>query len=116
MAEAKIDIKKLSFEELENLRNQVNEVFSEKEKAEKNKAIAEIAEKIKKHNITAEELGFHVTTVTKSKTKPTTTAKVVAYKNEKGETWSGGRGPKPQWVKDVISKDGINALEKYKVS
>lgn len=79
-------------------------------------AIAEVKEKIKEFGITAQDLGFENPTAAKKSKSPTAPKdKNIAYKKSESETWSGGRGPKPQWVKDVISKEGKEALENYKV-
>lgn len=98
-------------EQIKKLQEQADKLIAE----QKDSVIAEIKKQIEEFGLTAQDLGF--STVTKpKKAKSATAPKTVAYRNEKGETWSGGRGPKPQWIKDVISKEGINGIEKYKVS
>ncbi|CAN7642415.1 H-NS histone family protein [Acidovorax sp. LjRoot129] len=39
--------------------------------------------------------------------------RTIKYKNEKGETWSGGPGRRPKWVLDVLAAG--ESLEKYAV-
>lgn len=54
--------------------------------------------------------------VTPSKSKKTTKPKkeqVVKYRDEKGNTWSGGKGPNPKWVKEIKAAGGN--IEKYLV-
>lgn len=81
---------------------------------EKNDVVARMLEQIKAYGITAQELGFDTPSTTKKTKEKDTTGKVVKYRN--GDlVWSGGRGMKPKWVKEIISKEGIEALEKYKV-
>ncbi|MBK4733700.1 H-NS histone family protein [Noviherbaspirillum pedocola] len=78
-------------------------------------AIEEIKQKMEEFAITPQDLGFgHQAKAKKTKATSIPKDRIVAYKKSETETWSGGRGPKPQWVKDVISKEGIDALEKYK--
>lgn len=82
--------------------------------------IAEIKSKIDEYGITGKQLGFGDSTPSKRGRKPGTKATsakpkktpVVAY--QKGDdTWSGGRGRKPAWVQEIISKGG--SIEKYRV-
>jgi len=48
-----------------------------------------------------------------NKEKKGTPVKVIKYKNADGLTWSGGRGPKPKWVVEVLSTGGD--IEQYRV-
>ena len=92
--------------QIDKLIRQKNELVSQ----EKEQVIEEMREKIRIYGITASELGFRKNAKTLT---ATTTTKTVKYKNEKGETW-GGRGPKPQWVKDVEASG--KSLDQYLVA
>jgi DNA-binding protein H-NS len=48
-----------------------------------------------------------------NKEKKGTPVKVIKYKNEEGLTWSGGRGPKPKWVAEILAAGGD--IEKYRI-
>jgi DNA-binding protein H-NS len=37
------------------------------------------------------------------------------YRGPQGQLWSGGRGRKPDWAYEAISKDGPAGLEKYRI-
>ena len=81
---------------------------------EKDAVISQIKKQIAQYNLTASNLGFTTKKNAGSqKTKATSgSGKLTKYK--KGdETWSGGRGPKPKWVKAVL--DAGEDIEKYKV-
>lgn len=94
--------------QIEELQKQANEII-EKERAD---VIADIREKISTYGITPEDLGLSSTKASKGKGKGHGS---VAVKYKKGDDQWTGRGRKPQWVQDVISKEGFEALEKYKV-
>ncbi len=94
---------------LADIQKQIDELLKQKSELvskEKETVIEEMKEKIRIYGITTSELGFRKN----SKASTPATTKTVKYKNEKGETW-GGRGPKPQWVKDVEASG--ESLEKY---
>jgi DNA-binding protein H-NS len=82
--------------------------------AEKASLIEDMKSKIADYGITASDLGFVVggakTAVKSSSSK---TKAVAKYKNNQGETWSGGRGPKPKWVKEILDAGGD--IEKYRI-
>ncbi|NUO73154.1 MAG: H-NS histone family protein [Frateuria sp.] len=70
-------------------------------------AIADIKAKIKAYGLTAEDLGLSVSSSGRtraprrsSSAKAATPAK---YRGPNGETWSGGRGRKPQWVVEALA-------------
>lgn len=39
---------------------------------------------------------------------------IVKYKDDKGNTWGGGKGPRPAWVK--VIQDAGGDMEKYRVA
>lgn len=77
--------------------------------------IAEIRKDIALFGITAYELGFNAP-IGQKISRATTRApaeKVVRYRN--GDlTWSGGRGPKPKWISEMLAS-GQN-IEQYRVA
>lgn len=91
------------------------EALRHKERAE---AIAQIQEKIIAFELTASDLGLARVSsgatrkVRKSAAKPGPA--VVKYRSAQGETWSGGRGRKPNWVLEVINSGGD--IEKFRVA
>jgi len=38
----------------------------------------------------------------------------VKFRNDQGETWSGGRGRKPNWVLEVVNSGGD--MEKFRIA
>ena len=42
------------------------------------------------------------------------TASIVKYKDDNGNTWGGGKGPVPQWIKDI--RDAKVDIEKFRVA
>lgn len=77
-------------------------------------AIADIKAKMKAYGITARDLGMAAGPAGAQRRTPrSAAAKVVKYRGPNGETWSGGRGRKPDWVVKAL-KEGKN-LEDYAV-
>ena len=73
--------------------------------------ISDIKEKIRLYGLTAEDLGL-----ARSAGRGPGKAKnssPIKYRGPNGETWSGGRGRKPQWVTQAL-KDG-RKLEDFAV-
>ncbi len=71
-------------------------------------AIADIKAKMKAFGITARDLGLAAGGPAPAKRGArSAVAKVVKYRGPNGETWSGGRGRKPDWVMKAL-KDGKN--------
>jgi DNA-binding protein H-NS len=82
-------------------------------------AISDIKEKIRLYGLTAQDVGLAPSgpgragsTGRTGRTKSTPAP--VKYRGPNGETWSGGRGRKPQWVAQVL-KDG-RSLEEFAIS
>lgn len=73
---------------------------------ETQQAIDEIKAKMKAYGLTAQDLGFGsggTRTRRAPKAKSASAEKTVKYRGPNGETWSGGRGRKPQWVRDALA-------------
>jgi len=69
---------------------------------ELNDVIAEIKGKIDAYGLTAQDLGLGGGA--KRRKAPSSKTAVVKYRGPNGQTWSGGRGRKPQWVVDALAK------------
>lgn len=94
--------------EIEKLQKQAEEIKNK----EKQSALKQARDLIEQYDLSAEELGF--ARAKSSRGRKAGTAKKVAFR--KGDlTWSGGRGAKPLWVKEILQKEGEAALEKYRV-
>lgn len=76
-------------------------------------AIADIKAKMKAFGITARDLGLQGAAGAPRRSTRGGAAKVVKYRSPNGETWSGGRGRKPEWVMRAL-KEGKN-LEEFAV-
>lgn len=79
---------------------------------EKNRIIAAIRQQIRDFGITAAELGLDSSRATGARRSSRAADRVVRYRRG-DDTWSGGRGRKPQWVQQVI--DAGEDIEKYRV-
>ncbi|HEX7888330.1 MAG TPA: H-NS histone family protein [Ramlibacter sp.] len=101
----------------QELREQAEKLLAEAERIREHEiadAIADIKRKIEIYGLTAYDLGFErggPGTARRSIGKAA--APVVKYRGPNGETWSGGRGRKPQWVTQVL-KEGRD-LEEFAV-
>jgi DNA-binding protein H-NS len=76
---------------------------------EKSHIIDQIRAQIKEHGLTAADLGL-------SASRAATRAKAgrtIKYRDAMGNTWSGGRGRKPEWVKAIVASG--QDLEKFAV-
>ena len=97
------------------LKEQAEKLLAEAERMREQEiadAIDDIKRKVELYGLTATDLGF-------AKGGPggpgrTRAAKAVPkYRGPSGETWSGGRGRKPQWVVDALAKGG--KLEDFEI-
>ena len=101
---------------MQNLADIEKQIAELQKKAEairsQNKAmvIEEIKNKISEYGLTASDLGLQK----KSKPAKATNVTVVKYRNDAGDTWSGGRGRKPAWVQAILDANGD--IEKYRVA
>lgn len=69
--------------------------------------VNEIKAKMRQYSITVDDLAGHMKV---TKIKSTAAAK---YRGPNGETWGGGPGRKPQWVRDLLDA-GMN-IEDYRI-
>lgn len=105
---------------LAEIRKQIEVLQKEAEdliKKEKASVIEEIKRQIADYQISAAELGFSSSATSVEERKPARKAAaepLVKYRNEAGETWSGGRGRKPQWIKELEAAGGD--IEQYRVN
>lgn len=81
---------------------------------EKNMVIATIKQQIRDFNITAAELGLDASRspAGRKASRPAAGDRVVRYRRG-DDTWTGGRGRKPQWVQEIIQAG--EDIEKYRV-
>lgn len=98
---------------VDDIQKQIDELLKQKSELlskEKQSIIDELKLKIKNYEITAEDLGFTVKNDRSKKVAKTTLPP--KYRNDAtGDTWHGGRGAKPKWVKDIEAKG--ESIEKY---
>ena len=99
------------------LKEQAEKLLAEAERMreqEITEAIADIKRKIELYGLTAADLGFARNSggPGSSRGRPAKSAakSAIKYRGPNGETWSGGRGRKPQWVVQAL-KDGRNIEE-----
>lgn len=97
------------------LKEQAEKLLAEAEKMREQEiadAIADIKEKIRAYGLTAEDLGLARGGPGRG-AKARTAPAAARYRGPNGETWSGGRGRKPQWVTEAL-KQG-RKLEEFEV-
>jgi DNA-binding protein H-NS len=97
------------------LKEQAEKLLAEAEKVREQEitdAITEIRRQIDLYGLTAADLGFAKSGPgIQTRSKPGKAP--VKYRGPNGETWSGGRGRKPQWVTQAL-KEG-RSLEEFAV-
>lgn len=97
---------KATYEELmqeaQKLMKQAEDARSE----QRQKVIRDIREMMKAHGLSVEELGGNGRRPSRSKNAP-------KYKGPNGELWSGGPGRRPDWVREVLAKNGD--IEQYRI-
>lgn len=98
-------------EQAERLLAQAEEM-REKEIAD---AIADIKEKMRLYGLTAEDLGLGRAGAGRAPRGKgaAATGAAIKYRGPNGETWSGGRGRKPQWVTQALQQG--RKLEEFAV-
>lgn len=98
------------------LKEQAEKLLAEAERMREQEiadAIADIKRKIDLYGLTAADLGFAKSGPGIPRAKGAKPAAAPKYRGPNGETWSGGRGRKPQWVTQAL-KEGRN-LEDFAV-
>jgi DNA-binding protein H-NS len=96
----------------QELTEQIEKLQAERERVREQEiadAIADIRRKIDLYGLTAADLGLaSKNSGGPGSGRPRSPAKpAVKYRGPNGETWSGGRGRKPQWVMQAL-KEGRN--------
>lgn len=107
----------------DQIQQQIAELQAEAEKLRRQEiegVVARIREAIEHYQLTPADLGFKFAgAAAKPARKPKAqrkaakrAASVVAYRDEAGNTW-GGRGKRPQWLRDALA--GGRALDDFRV-
>ena len=99
------------------LKQQAEQLLAQAEQLrqkEREEAIADIKAKMQAYGITGQDIGLGPTSGGRSRGersgssgRPARAAKPAAapkYRGPNGETWSGGRGRKPQWVVQALAQ------------
>ncbi|MDP4608837.1 MAG: H-NS histone family protein [Burkholderiaceae bacterium] len=97
----------------QELRSQAEALMAQAEQVRKEEissVIADIKAKMKQYGISAADLGMSGAA---RKPRVAKAPGVVKYRGPNGETWAGGLGRKPQWVRDVM--DSGRSIEDFKV-
>ena len=100
----------------QELKEQAEKLMAEAERMREQEiadAIADIKSKIELYGLTAADLGLAKNTGGPGMSRPKAAKPAIKYRGPNGETWSGGRGRKPQWVVQAL-KDGRD-LEDFAV-
>lgn len=87
------------------LREQAEKLLAEAEKMRDKEiadTISDIKEKIRAYGLSAEDLGL--ARGAPRGVRPKATSSAAKYHGPNGETWSGGRGRKPQWVAEALKQ------------
>lgn len=88
------------------LKEQAEKLLAEAEKMREQEiadAIADIKRKIELYGLTAADLGLSKG-IGPGSFRPKAAKSPVKYRGPNGETWSGGRGRKPQWVTEALQQ------------
>ena len=97
---------------------EANEKLASFRNSNRGPKLAELKQEITNYGFTAIELFGEAASNTakpKAKAKPGNRAlSIVKYNDENGNTWGGGKGPVPQWIKDIRSAKGD--IEKFRVT
>lgn len=92
----------------QELKEQAEKLLAEAERMREQEtadAIADIKEKIRLYGLTAEDLGLARSAGPGRAGRAKASAPApVKYRGPNGETWSGGRGRKPQWVVEALQQ------------
>ena len=83
--------------------------------ANRDAKLVELKKQIADYGFTAIDVFGTIATLSKPrKAAKAKTALVVRYRDENGNTWHGGKGPNPKWVKAI--KDAGGDIEKYRIA
>ena len=83
--------------------------------ANRDAKLVELKKQIADYGFTAIDVFGTIATSSKPrKGAKAKTALVVRYRDENGNTWHGGTGPNPKWVKAI--KDAGGDIEKYRIA
>lgn len=102
--------------ELKQQAEQLMAQAEEMRQQETQQAIDEIKAKMKAYGLTPQDLGFGgagTRTRRTAKSRTNTADAAVKYRGPNGEAWSGGRGRKPQWVRDALASG--KSLEEFRI-
>lgn len=91
--------------ELKQRAEKLMEEAEEMRKQELSDVIADIKNKIAEYGLTVSDLGMTSMRFPRGSVKKASNYKstaVAKYRGPKGESWSGGRGRKPQWVVEAL--------------
>lgn len=81
---------------------------------EKGKVVDAIKQQISDYNLSPVDLFPDVKLMPRTSPRREPKNRPIKYRNEKGETWSGGPGRRPKWILDVLASG--EGLEKYAVT
>ena len=98
------------------LKEQAEKLLAEAERVREQEisdAIAEIKRKIELYGLTAADLGLAKPAGPGSAGRTKAAKAAVKYRGPEGQTWSGGRGRKPQWVVEALQQG--RSLEEFAV-
>ena len=102
---------------LTELRAEIARLEALAEKArqdEKGKVVDAIRQQISDYNLSPVDLFPDVKVMPRTSPRREPKNRPVKYRNETGETWSGGPGRRPKWILDVLASG--EGLEKYAVT
>ncbi|MGE4239679.1 H-NS family nucleoid-associated regulatory protein [Ramlibacter sp.] len=103
---------------LSQIKKQIEELqqkAAEIEATEKQAVIQDVLQKIADYGLTPADLGLEprAARARTARTHPSAKPAAPRYKGPDGQLWSGGRGRKPQWVRDLLDAGGD--LEKHRI-
>jgi DNA-binding protein H-NS len=87
------------------LKEQAEKLLAQAEelrRRETQEAIADIRQKMQAYGITPQDLGFASAPARRAAARKD--SKAPRYRGPNGETYAGGRGPKPKWLKEALAQ------------
>lgn len=92
----------------------VDAQIAELRAAHRGDVLAELRRQVADYGFAVEEVFGRVTpTRQRRRSVNTSKARAIVYQDENGNTWSGGKGPRPKWIKALL--DAGKDIEKYRV-